>query len=116
MARNILPCHPINCNRILPLHRRRLEDRSWEIRSLHQPRPCFRCADLFSPTRRKFEPLDRCQFSPHTRWSAPGQPASEELRFLSPFLILLTSREHEERYLFWAYTFQRLREVLRSVS
>src|SRR6266567_1436826 len=102
MARNTLPCHSIHCSCILPLHCRRLEDRSRQIRSLHKPRPSFRRANLFSPTRRKPEPLDRRQFSPHTRWSALGQPASEELRFLSPFLILLTSREHEERYLFWA--------------
>src|SRR5437667_6240511 len=92
MARNYLPGRPLDHSRIFPLHRRCLEDWGWEISDLRQSRPRLRCPN-FRFHRRKPEPLDRRQLPTHTRGSPPRQPASEELRFLSPFLILLTSRE-----------------------
>src|SRR5207245_8124110 len=49
MARNPLPRHPIDGNRILPLHRWCLKDRRWQVRNLRQPRPSLRCANLLSP-------------------------------------------------------------------
>src|SRR5436309_2209899 len=93
VAWNSLPCNPLDSSRILPLHRRCLEDRCWQIRNLRQPRPRIRCANLLSPARRKPELLVRRQLPTHPRRSPPTQPASDDLRYLSQFLIPLTSRE-----------------------
>src|SRR6266702_3793517 len=102
MARNTIPRHPIHCSRVLPLHRRCLEDWSWQVRNLRQPRPRLRRPNFLSRPQRKPEPLDRRQLPTNTRGSTPSKPAIEELRFLSPFLILLTSTEYEESFLHWA--------------